>query len=391
MRRILHGVALSLALPAMAGAAELLAGVLRIDAPAPAPISRLDLPPDDIGFAGARLATEDNATTGGFLGHRYDLIAEVAGPEGAVAALDRLLDEGARFVALIADADAQLALADHAAGRGGVILNVSAPDDRLRGADCRANLFNVTPSRRMMADGLAQYLLAKGWTDWVLIHGSHPADRARADAYRDAARRYGARIRAEKEYVDDGGARRSDSGHVLIQKQIPGFMQGLPEHDVVVAADETGVFATYLPYRTWTPRPVVGDAGLVARAWHPAHEAFGATQLQRRFEAQAGRRMTDIDYETWVALRALGEAVTRTGAADVDTVTGYLLSDGFALAAFKGLPLGFRPWSRQLRQAIVLADGRNMVSLSPQAEFLHQFNQLDTLGVDRAESACALQ
>jgi len=29
--------------------------------------------------------------------------------------------------------------------------------------------------------------------------------------------------------------------------------------------------------------------------------------------------------------------------------------------------------------------------LSPQAEVLHQFNQLDTLGVDRAESECALQ
>ena len=40
--------------------------MLRIDRTLPLPISRLDLPPDDLGFAGAGLGTEDNQTTGAF-------------------------------------------------------------------------------------------------------------------------------------------------------------------------------------------------------------------------------------------------------------------------------------------------------------------------------------
>mgnify|MGYP006277572957 FL=1 len=373
-----------------AAAAELVAAVLRVETEAPQPLSRLDLPAEDRGFAGARLATEDNRTTGGFLGHRYETIEVATPPDFALAALDDLLEEGVRFVAAIAGADDALALADRAAERGAVILNLSAPDDRLRGADCRANLLHVAPSRRMLADGLAQYLVWKRWDEWVLVHGSNPADRAKAEAYRAAARKFGAEIEDALEYEDPGGARRSDTGHVLVQRQIPGFMQQADDHDVVVVADESERFGVHLPYRVWDPRPVAGDAGLRASAWHPAHEGFGATQLQRRFEAMAGRRMTDLDSESWTAFRALGEAVTRTGSAEPDAVMGYLLSDAFELAAFKGLPLSFRPWSRQLRQGIILGDGRNVVSISPQEQFLHERTRLDTLGVDKGESACPL-
>ena len=388
--RALPTLLLALVAPAAAPAAELVAGVLRVETEAPLPISRLDLPAEDRGFAGARLATADNRTTGSFLGHSYETIEIAALPEDAEAALDSLLDAGVRFVVAIAEADALIALADRAAERDAVILNVSAPDDRLRGADCRANLLNVTPSRRMLADGLAQYLAWKDWDEWVIVHGDHPSDVAKAEAYRAAARKFGADVEDMLVFEDTGGARRTDSGHVLVQRRIPAFMQEADDHDVVVVADESEVFGVYLPYRVWEPRPVAGDAGLRPSAWHPAHEGYGATQLQRRFEALAGRRMTDLDYETWVALRALGEAVTRTDGADPATVLEYLLSDAFELAAFKGLPLSFRPWSRQLRQAVLLGDARNVVSISPQEEFLHERTRLDTLGVDEGESACDL-
>jgi ABC transporter substrate binding protein (PQQ-dependent alcohol dehydrogenase system) len=364
--------------------------VLRVERPAPLPLTRLDEPPADEGFAGARVATADNRTTGGFLGHGYEIAEAVTTPENAAAALGALVEGGARFVVTIAGADDLLALADHAAALGEdvTLMNVSAPDDRLRGEDCRANVLHVTPSRAMLADGLAQYLVWKRWTDWALIHGSHPADRAMADAYRAAARKFGARIVEEREFADAGGARRADSGHVQIQRQIPVLTQEMREHHVVVAADQSEVFAAYLPFRTWTPRPVVGDAGLEPRAWHPAHEGFGATQLQRRFEAAAGRRMTDLDYEAWAALRALGEAVTRANTADPAAIRARLLSPDFALAAFKGVPLSFRPWDRQLRQAVIVGDRDMVVSVSPQEGFLHERSELDTLGVDEPETAC---
>ena len=392
MRMALYGVFVGLVMCAVspAGAVDVTIGMLRVEEPERQPLSRLDLPADDDGFAGARVGINDNATTGGFLGHTYDLVASSAPSDGAVAALDALLADGARFVLVDAAADTMLSLADRALETGAVIFNVSAPDDRLRGQDCRANLFHTTASRRMLADGLAQYLVWKQWTEWLLVSGEHPGDVSKANAFRNAARKFGADIEDELTFEDTGGARRSDSGYVLVQKQIPVFMQEADDHDVVVVADESALFGVYLPYRTWEPRPVAGDAGLRASIWHPAHEGYGATQLQRRFEKEAGRRMTDVDYAAWAAVRSIGEAVTRTSAGDAETVKAYMLDEAFELAGFKGLPLTFRPWSQQLRQGIILGDGRNTVSISPQAEFLHRTNRLDTLGVDSAESACDL-
>ena len=46
------------------------------------------------------------------------------------------------------------------------------------------------------------------------------------------------------------------------------------------------------------------------------------------------------------------------------------------------------PLSRALRQPVLLADDRSLVSISPQLGFLHQTNELDTLGPDQPETAC---
>jgi len=123
-------------------------------------------------------------------------------------------------------------------------------------------------------------------------------------------------------------------------------------------------------------------------SWHAAHEAWGATQFQRRFERLAGRPMRAEDYQVWLALRVIGEAVTRTGSADPAVIRDYVLSEAFELAAFKGQKVTFRPWNGQLRQPILLSDRHVTVSVSPQEGYLHQGSELDTLGPDRPETAC---
>lgn len=365
------------------------AGILHVEREAPVPLSRLDFAPDDLGVAGAEVATMDNTTTGRFLKHTYALTSAKTTPDAATEALDAMLAEGVQYVIVIGSADDQLALADHAADRDALLFNASARDTRLRDADCRPNLFHTAPSRAMIADGLAQYMVWKKWTEWMLIHGSHPDDRLKADAYRRAARKFGAEIVEEREYEDTGGGRIGDSGHVLVQKQMPVFTQQAEDHDVVVIADESAVFGSFVPYRTWDPRPVVGDAGLIASMWHPGHESFGSTQLQRRFEKHAGRHMRDVDYQAWIALRALGEAVTRTNSAEPATVRAYMLGEEFTIAGFKGKPLSFRPWNNQLRNGVIMGDAKLVVSISPQEEFLHQRTRLDTLGLDEPESQCS--
>jgi ABC transporter substrate binding protein (PQQ-dependent alcohol dehydrogenase system) len=243
----------------------------------------------------------------------------------------------------------------------------------------------------MLADGLAQYLVWKQWRRWLLVVGSHAEDRLYADALRRAAKRFGARIVQEKVFEDTGGARRTDSGVVQIQRQLPVLTQVTAAYDVLVAADESEVFADYLPYRTWDARPVAGSAGLVPTSWDPSHDQWGAVQMQDRFMKLFSRRMTARDMQAWSAVRMIGESASRTRSADPKTLLEFLKGPDFALAAFKGQRLTLRDWNLQLRQPILLADGRMIVSVSPQEGFLHQVSELDTLGFDLPESKCKLK
>jgi ABC transporter substrate binding protein (PQQ-dependent alcohol dehydrogenase system) len=287
-------------------------------------------------------------------------------------------------------ADALLKAADAVKDRGVIMFNAGAGDDRLREENCRANVIHTAPTRSMLADGLAQYLVWKQWKRWLLVSGSHPEDKLYADALRRAATRFGAKIVQERTFEDTGGARHTDSGVTLIQRQIPVFTQQAPAYDVLVAADESEVFASYLPYRTWDARPVAGSAGLMPTSWDAAHDQWGAVQMQNRFLKLNSRRMTALDMQAWTATRMIGEAASRTSSGDAKTLSAFLKSPDFSIAAFKGQRLTLRDWNLQLRQPILLVDGRMVVSVSPQEGFLHQVSELDTLGADRPETKCKL-
>jgi ABC transporter substrate binding protein (PQQ-dependent alcohol dehydrogenase system) len=357
-----------------------------------ATISLIDFPPNNDGIAGVRLALDDNNTTGKFLNQHFAL-EEVRIKEGddPVESISQLADRGISFFIVDLPAEALLKVADAGRPRGLVFINVGAIDDRLREEDCRPNVIHTAPTRSMLADGLAQYLVAKRWRRWLLVVGSHDPDKLYADALRRAAARFGAKIVQERVFEDTGGARRTDSGLVLIQRQMPLFLQGAPDYDVLVAADESEVFASYLPYRTRDPRPVAGSAGLIPKSWDAAHDQWGANQLQNRFMGMFSRRMTALDGQAWTAGRMIGEAASRVASADPKAMFAYLKGPDFALAAFKGQKLTLRDWNLQLRQPILLADGRTIASVSPQEGFLHQFSELDTLGFDRPETKCRLK
>jgi ABC transporter substrate binding protein (PQQ-dependent alcohol dehydrogenase system) len=366
-------------------------GYLRWLEPRPK-ISLLDKSPSDNGLAGARLAMSDNNTTGRFMNQQFELSdAPVHEGDDPGAILTTLADRG--IVLLLSDvpADRLLLLAEAGRARQVALFNIAAADDALRQGDCRDNVIHVAPSRSMLADALAQYLVWKKWSRWVLIYGSHHEDALMADAYRRAARRFGARIVKEREFIDAGGARHTDSGVVQTQQQMPVFTQGLPDYDVLVAADENEVFAEYLPYRTWDARPVAGSAGLRPVSWDSASESWGGTQLQDRFSRMAHRRMTELDMQAWTACRMIGEGASRSNSADPARIMQEVKGADFGVAAYKGQKLTLRDWDWQLRQPILLSDGRTVVSVSPQPGFLHQVTALDTLGIDRPETRCKLR
>jgi ABC transporter substrate binding protein (PQQ-dependent alcohol dehydrogenase system) len=356
------------------------------------PLSRLNVEPDDLGAAGAEIALQDDNTTGRFTKQQFTLDVEPVPVGGdAVAALEKLVESGHHFVLVDAPAETLLRLSDAVKGKDVLLFNVRAPDVSLRQEDCRANVLHTAPDLDMLADALAQYLVWKKWSRWLVVKGVFPADLAYLDALHRAAKRFGGTIVEEREYKETPGARRSDSGQLQIQLQMPVFTQGAPNYDVVVVADETEVFGPYLPYRTWDPRPVAGTAGLTAMSWHPAHEQWGATQMQNRFQRFAKRFMLPLDYQAWVAVRAVGEAATRVGSGEFGAVNAFLRSDDFGLAAFKGQKVTFRKWDGQLRQPIIVAGPDLPVSMSPQEGFLHEHAEVDTLGIDEPESKCKFQ
>ncbi|MFZ5790372.1 MAG: ABC transporter substrate-binding protein [Pseudomonadota bacterium] len=353
-----------------------------------APLSLVDPPTNDNGLLGARVGIDDNNTTGQFTKQHF-VLDEAVVPEGGdvVAASRDLLAKGRKFIVADLPAAQLLAIADLPEAKDALIFNVRAKDDALRGAQCRRNLLHVIPSYAMEADALAQYLVWKRWLQWFLVVGTGDDDKLFADAIRRSAKRFNAKIVEEREFDATPGARRTDTGYVQIQKQMPVFTQGV-DYDVLVVSDVRDAFGQYLLYRTWEPRPVVGTQGLVPTAWSPNFEQWGATQMQDRFVKRAGRWMTERDYAAWLAVRSISEAATRTRKTDFGTVNAYIRSPDFGVAGFKGQKLTFRDWDGQMRQPILLAEARTTVSVSPQEGFLHEFNVLDTLGVDRPETSC---
>jgi ABC transporter substrate binding protein (PQQ-dependent alcohol dehydrogenase system) len=355
----------------------------------PPPLSLLDFAPQDDGVAGARLAINDNNTTGRFQKQEFALdVAENASVPDLIAEVVKRVDAGAGLIVADMGPEALLQLADALKGRDALILNAGSGDDRLREADCRANVVHTAPSRSMLADALAQYLVWKQWRRWVLVRGTGRDDEAFAEALRRAAKRFGGKIVEERTFQVESGSRRTDGGHEQIQQQIPAFTQNAPSYDVLLLADEGEQFGEYFPYRTWDARPVAGTQGLAAMSWHPALEQWGATQFQNRFRRLAGRPMRPLDYDVWVAVRSVGEAATRTKSAAPKALIAYMKSGEFDLAAFKGRKLSYRNWDGQLRQPILVGTPKLPVTVSPQPGFLHQFSELDTLGVDKPESGC---
>lgn len=339
--------------------------------------------PVDAGLRGAELGMADNQTTGRFLGQNYELESNLTDShESALAAFNAMQDRGTQLFVINAPARTVRAIMNQA-NDNTLVFNAGAKDDALRTEECHTNLLHSVPSYAMLTDALGQWLSMRRWNDLFLITGPTDDDKAWADAFRRSAKRFGLEIAQDKPWTFDADLRRTAA------KELPAFTQAR-DYDAVVVADVRGDFGEYVPFNTWLPRPVVGTQGLVPITWHRVVEAWGAAQLQKRFTDLAGRDMNDDDYAAWAAIRAIGTAVTDLNAADANEIRGFLFSDKFQLAAFKGRSLSFRDWNGQLRQPIPLVHPRSLVAQAPFEGFLHPNTEMDTLGFDKPESQCRI-
>lgn len=307
-------------------------------------------------------------------------IETVAVASAAAAREAAVRADKAGQVAVLADlpGDQLLAVAD---ATSLPLLNLGDTADRLREADSRPRLYHLLPSERMRADALAQTLVARKWRDVLLLVGPAAADGERGAAVRAAIGRYGLKLVAAKPFKLSGDPRERDLANPLLLSAATGGA-----YDVVWVVDTDGDFARSLPYRTALPRPVVGDAGLLALAWAPAFDRFGAPQVGRRFAKAVRRPMSGHDWAAWMAGKALAAAVSAKPKRPIAAQRQALVEG--ELDGSKGVVLSFRAWDGQLRQPLLLADGQGVIGMAPIDGILHPKNSLDTLGADEPERRC---
>ncbi|HID82563.1 MAG TPA: amino acid ABC transporter substrate-binding protein [Chromatiales bacterium] len=333
-------------------------------------------------FDGAKIALKEVRFAAASAGVKFELKRKIVKDDAElIAALDTLISDGAEHVLVDAPAASINALAKHAAGKAVLLFNVSAVDNSLRQKQCRKNLLHIIPSRAMLMDALAQYLVSSKWRKVLVLQGPRPGDADIYQAFKRSAKRFGLKIVDTKPFKLGRDPRQRSRNNVAL-------LTSGKDYDVVFVADSDGEFARAVPYQIQRPRPVVGSAGLVAEGWHWAWDRHGAPQLSRRFLRKSKRWMTAYDWSAWMAVKALAEAVQRTGSTELNVLKQYLLSEKIVLDGFKGYPLSFRSWNNQLRQPVFLTTGNWVVARAPLEGFLHDKNNLDTLGFDAREIKC---
>ena len=341
------------------------------------------------GILGSRMGIKDNNTTGKFTNQNFELIEQNINPnESAKEIFEKFRKDKYKFFILNVFKDDFNEILSSDLLEDALLINTSLKDNDLRNEKCNKQILHTAPSYRMLSDALIQFLKKKNWTKLLLISGVNERDKQFADSIKVSSKRFGLKIINEKVWDFNHDFRRTADLEVVK------FTQG-EKYEVLVLADEGNTFGDsgnsfgdYIPYRTWKPTIVVGGEVLKPTSWHFAHEQWGGNQMQSRFLKDSKRLMTDIDFNSWVGVRAIGEAITRTKSLDSKIVLDKIMDEKFNLAAYKGKPVSFRKWNGQLRQPILLVTPRALVSVSPQIGFVHPKTELDTLGIDQPDTKC---
>ncbi len=332
---------------------------------------------------GARVAIRDGRILGRALDIKFELVEETLEAQvDATAAVRTMLENNGVHVFLVdLPLDDMQRLATAFAGQNIILFNIRHSDDQLRGTGCSPAVFHTIPSDAMLMDTLAQFLVKKNWKKVLVLESENPDDRRLSTSFQRAARKFGLDITDIRPYVLGHDPRQRDQNNI-------GLLTSGSDYDVIFLTDTDGEFGRYLPYNSQRPRPIVGSEGLTPSAWHWTWERHGAPQLNQRFIKHAQRPMQAADYAAWAAVKSVLEAVTRTQSTDTATLREYLGSEQFVLDTYKGVPGSFRSWNQQLRQSILLYRHNAVIARAPIDGFLHQTNNLDTLGSDRPESTC---
>jgi len=348
----------------------------------PPVLSNIIKDPNDLGLKGAQIAIKDSNKSARFLNQKYKLIEAISyKKEELISAYEKFVKEGNNYVVLNVEDDLLKELLAHNFSSKTLFVNAKSQNSNLRKNYCNNNLLHTISSNAMLYDGLVQFLVKRDFKNIFLISGEHEKDLLIKEDIKRSIKKFGAKIVKEKTWDNNSDIRRKAS------TEFPSFTQA-SDYDLILLADYHGDFGEFMYFNTWLPRPVAGTQGLTPVTWHKVIEAWGAAQMQSRFEKFSKRWMQSVDYSNWVAIRTIVTALTHTKTADLKTNINYIYSKDFELAAYKGRKLTFREFNGQIRMPVALVQPRALVSTSPQVGFLHPKTDLDTLGIASFEMEC---
>ena len=335
--------------------------------------------PNDLGLKGAQIAIIDSNKSAKFLNQNFNLETKVSYDENElISTFEEFIKNKNQYVILNVEDSLLEKLLKNPLSKDVLLINASSENTNLRKTICEKNLLHTSASNAMLYDGLMQFLVKRDFKKILLLSGTNPKDLLIKEDIKRAAKKFGAKIVAEKSWENNSDIRRKASD------EFPAFTQA-KDYDVILLADYYGDFGEFIYFNSWLPRPVAGTQGLI---WHKVIEQWGAAQMQSRFEKFASRWMESKDYSNWLAVRTIITAISKTNTANFKTNLDFIYSDDFDVAAYMGRKLSFRDYNGQIRIPISLVQPKALISTSPQVEFLHPITDLDTLGIAPHEMEC---
>ena len=270
-----------------------------------------------------------------------------------------------------------------------VFINARNRNVSLREEYCKVNLFHTIPSERMYADSLSQFLITNNWKDIIVLYGDSEKDLQALDSLLKSGKKFGLKIKSKKKFSLSKNPKDRDSNN---SKTITGGAS----YDAIIIFDDHGEYSRTLPFNTFLPRPIMGQVGLMPKAWHWSWERYGAPQLNQRFDRKINftdkdnkkRNMLDTDWAAWAAIKAIVEALKLNSKKPNIKFNELFRNKNLNIDLYKGSSGSFRNWNNQLRQPILLTTHNAVISKMPNEKFLHREFIEDTIGIDKQQSEC---
>ena len=345
--------------------------------------TRIQLKPTGRPFAGALVAYSESEKLFDILGKEIEISRFVVKDnEEILNKIKELVSQNTHFFIIDADSSFFKKIPEFDL-KNIAIFNITEPDDSLSQENCDSRVFHTIPSYSMLSDALAQYLVFKNWKKILLLKGPYEEDTIIADSFINSSNKYGLDIIETKDFILSNDPRKREENNLAL-------LTIGKKYDVIYLADSDGEVGRYLPYSTKNPNLVIGSTGLTAETWHWSFERHGAPQLNSRFaDIDDSRRMSNFDWAAWAAVNTIFKSSMKSKSVDSKKIIDFFKSDKFGLDGFKGPRLSFRLWDNQMRQPILLSTHNALIYKTPIEGFLHEKNDLDTLGSDELETRCS--